>query len=195
LGFFQVWLTGYYSPSKVIEGLRDKPAPHWGVYAACLRGLLDAFLLYLPLALMGRQPSTPSYITFLPAETYFAWSVLFAPPLLVFQWLLLGALLHVILRLSSRPSDIDQILNITGMAGLVVGAFLVIWDWVWILLGWQNEVLLGISHLVLVIWAVVITTTGFKRILGLPVWLGILLNVIWLLLGEPLALIFMRAPV
>jgi hypothetical protein len=195
LGFLQVWITGYYNPSRVIEELRTKPAPHWGVYAQCLRALLDALLLYLPLALLGRKPSTPSYLTFLPTENYFAWSVLFAPFLLVAQWLLLSAVLHVSLRLIGRPSDIDQILNITGIAGLVVGAFLVVWDWVWILMGWQNVILLGLSHLVLVIWAVVIATTGFKRILGLPVWLGIVLNAIWLLLGEPLALIFMRAPV
>jgi hypothetical protein len=73
--------------------------------------------------------------------------------------------------------------------------FLSSWDRLWILLGWHNDVLLGISHLVLVLWGIVITTTGFSRILGLPVRVGILLNAIWLLLGEPLALIFMRAPV
>jgi hypothetical protein len=195
MGFFRIWFTGYYNPSRAIDELKEKPAPHWGVYAQCLRALLDSLLLYLPLALMGRQPSTPSYLTFLPTETYYAWSVLFVPFLLVGQWLLLSAVLHVILRLIGRPSDIDQILNITGTAGLVVGAFLVAWDWVWILMGWHNDVLLGISHLVLVIWAITITTIGFKRILGLPVWLGILLNAIWVLLGEPLALIFMRAPV
>jgi hypothetical protein len=195
VSFCRVWFTGYYNPSKVIEELENKPAPQWGVYAQCLRALFDALFLYLPLALMGRRPSTPSYLTFLPTETYYAWSVLFVPFLLVAQWLFLSAVLHVILRLIRRCSDIDQILNITGMSALIVGAFLVVWDWVWILLGWRNDVLLGTSHLVLVIWGVVITTIGFKRILGLPVKLGLLLNAIWLLLGEPAALIFMRAPV
>ena len=35
-------------------------------------------------------------------------------------WLANGSFLHVVLRLSKRPSDIDQILNLYGMASLVV---------------------------------------------------------------------------
>jgi hypothetical protein len=54
------------------------------------------------------------------------------------------------------------------MAGLIVGAVLVVWDWVWVVVGWQSDVLLGVSHLVLVVWAMVITVVGFLRILGLP---------------------------
>ena len=104
-------------------------------------------------------------------------------------------MVHVILRLMGLPSDIDQILNITGMVALVVGGVLVLWDWVWVFLQWQNLVLLGVSHLIIVIWAVGITTLGFKRILGVPVWLGVLLNLLWVLLGEPLGAIFMRAPI
>ena len=60
-------------------------------------------------------------------------------------------------------------------------------------MGWHSDVLLGISHLVLMIWAIVITALGFRRILGLPWWLAIVLNLLWLVLGEPLAAIFMRA--
>jgi hypothetical protein len=193
--FFQVWLAGYYSPSRVVEGLRTKPAPQWGVYAQLIRALLDSLCLYLPLYLMGRQPSTPSALTFLPTESYYLASVFFVPVFIVGQWALLSAVLHLILRLCGRPSDIDQILNITGMAGLIVGAVLVAWDWVWIAMGWQSDVLLGVSHLVLVIWAMAITVVGFRRILGLPIWLAILLNVLWVVLGEPLGAIFMRAPV
>jgi hypothetical protein len=194
MSFTQVWLSGYVNPSRVIEGLEDKPAPHWGFYAQLTRGLLDSLLLYLPLALLGHQPSTPSYLTFLPVEHYYAASVLFVPVFVIAQWLLLSAVVHLILRLSGWASDIDQILNITGMVALIVGALLIAWDWIWVLMGWRNIVLLGVSHLVLVIWAVVITTLGFHRILGVPVWLAVLLNVVWLLLGEPLGALLMRAP-
>ena len=38
-------------------------------------------------------------------------------------------------------------------------------DWVWIVAGWHNEVLLGLSHMVLVIWGLAITVLGLKRIL------------------------------
>jgi hypothetical protein len=60
MNFSQVWLTGYFNPSKMMEELAKKPAPHWGFYGQLCRALLDSLLLYLPLALMGREPSTPS---------------------------------------------------------------------------------------------------------------------------------------
>ena len=68
MNFFQVWLTGYYNPFRVVDELKTKPAPQWGVYAQLTRALLDSLVLYLPLAFMGREPSTPSYLTFLPTE-------------------------------------------------------------------------------------------------------------------------------
>ena len=80
------------------------------------------------------------------------------------------------------------------MAALVVGAFLVIWDWLWILLGWQNVILLGISHLLLDAWGVAIGVIGFKRILGIRVWSAIALNLLWIALGLPFAILFMRGP-
>lgn len=195
MGFFRVWLLGYTNPAGFIEELRSKPAPHWGVCGQLVRALGMSLLFYFPLALLGRVPSIPSAITYLPTETYFAMSIVLAPLFIIAQWLLLSAAVHVILRLMGRPSDIDQILNITGIVALVVGAVLVLWDWLWILLEWQNLVLLGVSHLIIVVWAVGITTLGFKRILGVPVWLGVLLNLLWVLLGEPLGAIFMRAPI
>jgi hypothetical protein len=195
MGFFRVWLAGYYSPARVVEGLEGAPAPLWGVCAQVGRGLLDGLLLYLPLAVMGRQPSTPSYLSIFPAEGYYGTLVWLAPVFLVGQWLMLSALVHVLLRLLGRESDIDQILNITGMAALIVGAFLVVWDWLWIVADWRNAVLLGLSHMALVIWAAAITVLGLKRILGVPVWLGVVLNVVWVVAGWPLAAIVMRAPV
>lgn len=192
--FFRVWFLGYTHPLGFIEELETKPAPQWGVHGQLVRALGVSLLYYLPLALLGRVPSMPSAIAFLPTEAYFAASIILAPLFIIAQWLLLSAVVHVILRLIGRPSDIDQILNITGMVALVVGAVLILWDWLWVFLEWQNLVLLGVSHLIIVAWAVGITTLGFKRILDVPVWLGVLLNLLWVLLGEPLGAIFMRAP-
>ena len=195
MGFFRVWLAGYYSPAQVVEGLKGAPAPQWGVYAQVFRALLDGLLLYLPLTLMGRQPSTPPYLSIFSAEGYYGTLVWLAPLFLVGQWLMLSALVHVLLRLLRRQSDLDQILNITGMAALIVGAFLVVWDWVWIAAGWHDEVLLGLSHMVLVLWGAAIMVLGLKRILDVPIWLGVVLNVIWMVAGWPLAALVMRSPV
>jgi len=86
-------------------------------------------------------------------------------------------------------------MNISGMAALIVGSVLVFWDWIWIAAGWKNEILLGISHLLFSVWALVIASIGFKRILGLSTRFSIFLNVIWILAGMPLSMIFVRPPV
>ena len=193
--FLRIWMTGYAGPARLVDALWDCPAPLYGVLGQGLRALLDALLLYLPLSLMGRQPSTPSYLTFVPTASYYRAAVVLAPAALMVQWFFLCAVVHVVLRLSGRPSDIDQIMNVTGMAALVVGAFLVGWDWGWIAVGLDNASWLGVSHLVLDIWGMVIVVLGLKRLLGVPLWLGIVLQVIWIALGLPLAVLLMRAPV
>ena len=45
MSFFRVWFLGYYNPAKMIEVLRSKPAPQWGLLAQLVRALLDSFLL------------------------------------------------------------------------------------------------------------------------------------------------------
>ena len=192
--FLNTWVLGYYYPYRFIENLKDKPAPQWGLAAQILRGLLDAIALYLPLALLGRQPSFPSWFTIIPTKYYYFGEIVIAPVFLICQWLLICTSIHICLRLLRRQSDIDQILNISGMTALVVGTFLIVWDWVFISIGVGDYIILGISHLLIDIWAIILTVIGFKNILNIPIKLGILLNIIWLILGLLLAMIFMRAP-
>jgi hypothetical protein len=192
--FIWVWLTGYYNPVKMIEALRSEPAPLWGFYGQLLRAALDSLLLYLPVALMGGVPPTPSNLSFLPTEQYYWHLIWIAPLVLGAVWLVSSAFTHVVLRLTGRPSDFDQILNIVGMATLVVGAFLLVWDWVWFALGGANQYFLGISHLVIDLWGVVITAIGLKRILDVPIWLGAVLSLLSIPIALPLAIMFMRSP-
>jgi hypothetical protein len=195
MDFIRTWFTGYYKPNKVIDKLKDKPAPQWGFYATLLRAGFDSLLLYLPLAILGRQPSTPSALSFLPTEKYYWASVFLMPVYLILLWLLLSATVHLILRFLKKNSGIDQILNITGMVSLIVGAFLVPVDWLFILSGWKNPVMLGIVHMIIVIWGIVITVIGLKKILQTRIWLGIVLNIIWVIIGWGLSMIFIRPPV
>ena len=55
----RVWLLGYRSPAQFVEALRGKPAPHWGLYGQLTRALLDALLVYLPLALLADHHTAP----------------------------------------------------------------------------------------------------------------------------------------
>lgn len=61
--------------------------------------------------------------------------------------------------------------------------------------GWHNEVLLGISHMLIVLWGLAITVLGLVRLMELSLGLALLLNVVWVALGWPLAALIMRAPV
>ena len=192
--FLQLWLIGYVRPVRFAEGLAGRPAPQWGFYAQLLRALMDSFLLYLPLFLMGRIPPTPSYLSVIPTERYYGALVLLTPIVLSAQWLLGGAAMHVALKLRGRRSDSDQILNITGMVTLVVGGFLVAWDWVWIVAGGMDQYLLGYSHLLIDVWGGVLTVVGLRRLLDVPVWLGICVYILALGLAFPLAVMFMRSP-
>jgi membrane protein insertase Oxa1/YidC/SpoIIIJ len=71
---------------------------------------------------------------------------------------------------------------------------LVVWDWVWIVAGGMTQIKLGISHLVIDLWWIAIVTVALKRILGVPVWLGIVLNFLSMASSMPLAIMFMRSP-
>ena len=194
MGFIQVWFTGYYSPQRLIEQLRSKPAPHWGFYGQFLRAALDSLLLYLPAALMGRIPPTQSNLSILPTDAYY-WHLIWLSPLVLgAEWLLASAFTHVVLRLGGRRSDFDQILNISGMATIVVGAFLLVWDWVWFALGGVDQYFMGISHLVISLWAIVIVSIGLKRILDVPIWLGALLSFMSIPIAMPFGIMFMRSP-
>ncbi len=194
MNFTQVWFTGYVNPVRFVDALKNKSAPHWGFYAQVLRSLMDSLLLYLPVALLRRQPPTPSYLTFIPTDQYYIALIWLTPLVFMVEWLLGAVVVHVVLRLSKLPSDIDQILNLTGMASLVIAAFLIVWDWFWFVVGGTNQYFLGISHLIIDIWWFVITVIGLKRILGVSVWLGIVLSILAFIAAMPFAIIFMRSP-
>lgn len=116
------------------------------------------------------------------------------PLVLLAEWLLGGAAVHVILRLLNKPSDFDQILNITGMVSLVIGILLFTWDWIWIAFDGMNQYLWGISRLIIDFWVIAIIAVGFKRILGVRYGLGVPLGVL-IAAGLPFAIMFMRAPI
>jgi hypothetical protein len=85
-----------------------------------------SILLYLPIAIMGRKPPTPSYLTIISTESYYETLVWLSPVIFIFEWLIGGVIIHIYFRMVNQASDIDQILNITGMSGLVVGFLLLL---------------------------------------------------------------------
>jgi hypothetical protein len=80
------------------------------------------------------------------------------------------------------------------MSALVVGSFILLWDWAWITIGGLDQYSLGFTHLAISLWGVAIGTVGLKRILGVPAWLGVLLNLLTFPIAVPFGIMFMRSP-
>ncbi len=195
MNYVKLWFTAYINPRKFSDELIMAPAPAWGFFAALQRGLMDSLLIYLPIYLLGKVPPTPSNLSFIPTENYYGGLIVLAPIILLTEWLLSSSLMHLILRLSKKKSDIDQLLNISGFTALAIGTVLIVWDALWLVVGGMTQYRLGISHLIINVWAVVITTIALKRVLKVPVWLGIVLNIIGMAVSMPFAIMFMRSPV
>jgi hypothetical protein len=174
--------------------LRASQLPLGFFFAALQRALMDAFFLYLPLALMGRVPPERSYLSFVADESYYAALVGLAPLVLLAEWLLAAATMHLVLRLSRLASDIDETLNISGFVTLAIGSVLILWDWIWIGLGGMSQYSLGISHLIIDVWGIAIGAIAFKFILKVPIRFAVLLNLLGIIVALPFAIMFMRSP-
>ncbi len=195
MNYLKLWLTSYINPVRFADELRTKPAPQWGFVATLQRGLMDSLLTYLPVYLLGKIPATPSNISFIPTESYYGTLVFLAPIVLLGIWLFSSSVTHLILKLTLKRSDFDLILNISGFTALAVGTIIILWDALWLIIGGMNQYSLGISHLIIDIWAILITTIALKRILNVPVWLGIVLSIVGIAVSIPFAIMFMRSPI
>ncbi len=104
-----------------------------------------------------------------------------------------GSLFHVILRVAKQNSDIDQILNLGGIVGLVFQPVISLLDWTGVALGWHRmPVVLGITHLAIDVWVIVWLAKGFKQILDLPIRWGAGLALLATIINVPLAMLFLR---
>ncbi|MBL8156879.1 MAG: hypothetical protein JNM70_22080 [Anaerolineae bacterium] len=193
--FLQVWALGYIHPRRAFQELRHQPAPQWGLYAALLRALGIVVFSYVPAIAFQHPAAPPSYITLFPTEQYYAILLLLAPVVHLGSWLMLSALTHLILRLMRRESNFDLLLNIHGMAALMVWLVLQIFDWITLALGWRDAIFLGISHafidVTLLMFLIVI---AYRQLMGLSIRLGIGLVLIQLAIGIPIAALFLRMP-
>ena len=192
MNFLQVWAASYFTPKRAVDQLKDKPAPHWGLYGVLIRCILVSLAWYLPAFVLGREPPKLNYLTFTTTENFYLLLSIIFPALTLFSWLLDAAIAHVILRMIGWDSNIDQILNIDGMGYLVLAPLVLIWDWFTLAIGWDSAtVLWGIVHLLITLVYTVFVLIGFRRILHLPYWLGIIIVIIWFAYSIPLSILFL----
>ena len=185
--FLRVWLTGIVKPGQAMEALRSQPAPLWGLVAVLVRFILTSLFVALPLALLERTPFQPPYLAFIPEERYYL-VLIFAFPLFgVVTWLLMSGCAHLLLRLSSHHTNLDQVANIVGMSMLIPVPIVLAWDLIMILAGTYQLATMAPSHSLFQVWETMQGILGFKRVLGLgtrpAVLVAIAINLIYVLMG------------
>jgi hypothetical protein len=195
MSYLKLWFYFYVNPKKYADNITNSPAPVWGLAATMQRAIMDAVLLYLPIALLGRISPESPYLRFISADNYYFALIGIAPVVLFLEWLLSASAIYLLLRLFKYRSSFDLILNISGFGALGIGSVLLIWDWMWILIGGMNQYLLGTSHLLIDIWGVAISAICLKVLFKVPTWLGWVANIIGIAVSMPFAIMFMRSPI
>ncbi len=131
-----------------------------------------------------------SWLTFLPAEKYLRAEIFFLPPLRILVWLMTSATIHLVLRLTGRPGDIDRLLNIGGMGYLVTMPFVLASDW--LLVAMNAYPIAEYTHPLVAVWGAGLGFIGVKKLLGLQTGLALVLSAISFGVSIPLLAIFAR---
>ncbi|UCH63198.1 MAG: YIP1 family protein [Fidelibacterota bacterium] len=192
MDFVGIWFRGLVQPVRAFDALKSKPAPWWGLKAVLVRYVGTSLTTTLALYLLDRRPFEPSYLTFLSEEHYYRAEIFFLPLFGLFIWLLGAATVHLVLSLTGKYNDFNQVLNIMGMSMLIVMPGVWLWDWVVIILNYYHLTIMAVSHSVFALWGVGLYTIGFNRILGLRVLPAFALAFCVTLIYIPLAAIFVR---
>jgi hypothetical protein len=191
--FVRVWLIGISHPVRAFRMLEEKPSPSWGFVSILTRFIGTSLTSILALRLLDFKPFVSSYLTFLSDSNYYQAEVFFLPVFGVGAWLLSSALIHLILRISGRESNIDWIMNVIGFSLLVVMPVVWLLDWTGIALGFYGAAFTIPIHAGISIWEVILMGIGFKRIGNLS-WPTALLLGFAVKAGVyiPLAAVFIR---
>ena len=92
--------------------------PKAGVVAVVTRFTVQDLVQTLPLALLGRRPFIPAKLPVRPEHHYRA-QLVFLPVFGTGQWLLMGATVHGLLRLTGQRSDLNRVLDVIGVGMLI----------------------------------------------------------------------------
>jgi hypothetical protein len=189
----QLWWNGTVHPKRAYDELRHKPAPLWALRIVVAFNIAISLTTILWRYLLGMQPLLPSWLTFLPTESYFLAEIFFLPVLRVAVWLLAAAIVHVGLRLSGHAGDMDLLLNMGGVGHLVIMPYTFLVDWLSIALSTFNfEVVFVVHGMVDLVWTIALQIVGLRHLFGLSTRLALMLTLISTALVLPLLGIFAR---
>jgi hypothetical protein len=193
--FTQIWLNSYLHPRRAMDAVAQLKTPCFGALYALIRGLLLAFLFYLPFYLLEYKPITPTYLKIFDTPDYFLYAVFIWPLFGLLSWVYLEGVVYVALRLLRYPANFDQMLNLGGLLNLTIGIVILIFDWLMVAIKFHNNAyFMGIAHMVIADpWSITLTAIFYKKYFGVPIWLSVLLGITVRILYIPLAMVFIRS--
>lgn len=194
MGFFQILFNIYFRPRRAMEAITELETPRYGALYLLIRALLISLLFYLPFYLLRFQPITLAYLQVLNTPNYFLYAVFFWPAFAVVEWIYLGGIAYVVLRLLGYTVDFDEILNLSALLSLAIGIVLFVFDWLMVAVGWHNNaIFLGIAHVLIVApWSITLTAIYYDERFEVSPWVTVLLGILLQALYIPLAMLVVR---
>ncbi len=193
MNYFQLYLTAVFHPARAFDEIRSRPAPLWAFKVLLFFNLLISATSTLARYLLGYGPMMPSSLTFLPDEHYLLAEIFFLPVVRMLAWLLGAAVIHLGIRLAGKPSDMDQILNISGVIYLVVMPYTFLIDWTSIALNVYGTGVIIILHGVVdLVWSLALGVIGLRQLLAISTKLALTVSLINVAVGIPLLALVAR---
>ncbi len=112
------WARGLVHPGAAMRALPVTGWPRAGLAAVVTRFIVQDLVETLPLALLGREPFTPTRLPVRPERHYRA-QLVFLPLLGIGEWLVMGGVAQGVLRVAGARSDLGRVLDVLG-AGMLL---------------------------------------------------------------------------
>jgi hypothetical protein len=161
------WARGLVDPVAVMRALPDAGWPKAGLVAVVTRFTVQDLVQTLPLALLGRRPFIPARLPVRPEHHYRA-QLVFLPVFGMGQWLLMGATVHGLLRLTGQRSDRSRVLDVIGMGMLIPMPPLWLCDAALIAADRFRLPELAIVNPTVQLWETALFGIGLRTVLGVP---------------------------
>ena len=192
MSLIQLWTTGVYHPRLAFEVVRDSKSLRWAFGSVLIFNLVISLTTTAAQILLGREPQLESVLTFIPTEHYLQAEFFFLPILRISLWLLQAAVIHLGIRLTGQPSDLDRILLIGGLTYFVVMPPLLVSDWILVAINRFEVAITMYTHGFVAIWSMILTILGLQTLLRIRRSLAAVTSILALLLTLPYLMIFAR---
>ena len=192
MSLIQLWTTGVYRPRLAFEVVREHKSIRWAFGSVLIFNLVISLTTTAAQILLGRGPQLESVLTFIPTEHYLQAEFFFLPILRISLWLLQAAVIHLGIRLTGQPSDLDRILLIGGLTYFVVMPPLLVSDWILVAINRFEVAITMYTHGFVAIWSMILTILGLQTLLRIRRSLAAVPSILALLLTLPYLMIFAR---